>query len=151
MRLEYEARVQEDDADELREDEQLMMTWFVPMRNPRANHTNPSLQEYMLWNNLELAPVSFAARKYVHTLRKIGVEPNEWRDRFSQPLLMSAVSWNYVALTKWLIEQGCDPDAPGLGDELVELAEKKQFKTMAYNLKAQLAQIRAAKSGDDRR
>ena len=139
----------QDEFARLRNDEQLMYTWFVPMRNPRVNLTNPSLHEYMLWNNLELAPVSFSARKYVHTLRKLGVEADDWRDRFSQPLLLSAVKWNYVALVKWLIAQGCDVDAPDLGDTLVEIADKKEFKTLAKYLRQQLAATRAAADGGD--
>ena len=124
------------EPERLREDEALMYTWFVPMRNPRANHTNPSLQEYMLWNNLELAPVSFSARKYVHTLKKLGVAPDDWRDHFSRPLLVSAVSWNYVALVKWLVEQGCHFDAA-----LVEYAYDKEFMALARYLRAALAEM----------
>ena len=91
--------------------------------------------------------MSFSARKFVHTLRKLGVKPDDWRDRFSQPLLLSAVKWNYVALVKWLIAQGCDVDAPDLGDKLFKIADKREFKTLAKYLKQQLATARAADDG----
>ena len=35
------SRLLQDDFARLRKDEQLMYTWFMPMRNPRANFTNP--------------------------------------------------------------------------------------------------------------
>ena len=82
-----------------------MDTFFLPMRNPRVEHGNPTLQEYFLWNNLELAPVSAAAKRFVLNLKKLGVPPDEWRDRNSRPLLYVATNWNYLALAKWLVSQ----------------------------------------------
>lgn len=37
-------------------------TWFLPMRNPKKEHMNPTLQQYWHWHLLPEAPVSDAAK-----------------------------------------------------------------------------------------
>ena len=39
-----------------------MDTFFLPMRNPKKDHGNPSLPEYFRWHRLVDAPVSDAAQ-----------------------------------------------------------------------------------------
>jgi hypothetical protein len=138
----------QDEPKEIREAEVLMHTFFLPIRNPKVNHTNPTLQEYFRWNNLEIAPVSAAAKQYVHTLEMLGVPPSEWRDRYSRPLLYTATRWNYISLVKWLISKGCSVANEGFGNALVEMAEGMEFVKLAAYLRERLEEATAATEDD---
>jgi hypothetical protein len=111
-------------------------TFFLPMHDPDIDHTNPTLPEYMHWNLLEEAPVSFAARHFVLDLQARGLEPRHWRDRHSRPLLESAVRWNYISLVKWLVCLGCDIRSDG--DRLLRHAKAANFNKLAAYIRSQL-------------
>jgi hypothetical protein len=115
-----------------------MDTFFVPMRDPLVDHTNPSLPDYFRWNHLEEAPVSAAARKFVLNLKKMGFKPDEWRDRHSRPLLLVAAQWNYVKLFKWLVAQGCSVQPDALGKQLVKTVRRRGYTVLGNFIREQL-------------
>ena len=138
------------DPVKLRSQERTMEAFYLPMRNPRVEHRNPSLLEYFQWNNLERAPVSAAAKRYVKNRQKLGIPPHAWRDQFSLPLLQVAVQSNYVALAQWLIAQGCNVHAnPNFHKEwLIDAADRNGYAKMAALLRQQ-AEFAMGSSEDD--
>ena len=84
---------------------------------------------------------------FVHNLRKMGFEPDEWRDRHSRPLLLAAAQWNYIRLVKWLVGQGCPlkPDAQGLN--VLDTVQRNGFEELAEWVQARLDEALAKEEG----
>ena len=132
-----------------REHEAKYLAWFLPMHSSRVNQSNLPVREYFHWHNLENAPVSQAAKHYVHGLETLGIVPDEWVDRGSTPLLISAVQANYVELVKWLLGKGVSASADGLGREALEYSTTRGHTKMAALLRERLAEAAGANGEDD--
>ena len=80
--------------------------FYLPLVNMSSDVGNIPITDYFRMNCLEYAPVSDAARSHINKLKALGIEPDEWRDYFSRPVLGIATTHNYIELAKWLVEEG---------------------------------------------
>lgn len=80
--------------------------FYFPLINMSKDVGNMPIVDYFHMNSLEFAPVSDAARAHIAKLKYLEIEPTEWRDSFSRPVMFIAVTHNYIALAKWLVEEG---------------------------------------------
>ena len=84
---------------------------------------------------------------FVHNLRKMGFEPDDWRDRHSRPLLLAAAQWNYVRLFKWLVGQGCSLKPDALGLKILDTVQRNGFEELAQWVEARLEEALAQGEG----
>ena len=87
-------------------DVQEIFSWFLPLWNATKDHGNVPMLEYFGSNILETAEVSDAAPSHISMLKEGGIPPEEWRDSFSRPVLIAAVTRNYIKLAQWLVDEG---------------------------------------------
>jgi Cupin-like domain len=80
--------------------------FYLPLINMSRDIGNIPVTDYIRLNILETAPVSDAARSHISKLKRLDIKPDHWRDAFSRRVLHVAVTHNYVALAKWLVEEG---------------------------------------------
>lgn len=92
--------------DELFDTEMMSNHFFYPLVNMSTDIGNTEILDFIRMHTLEYAPVSDAARNHIEKLKAMGMKPEEWRDFYSRPVLQVAVAYNYLALAKWLVEEG---------------------------------------------
>ena len=80
--------------------------FYFPLINMATDVGNMPITDYFRMNCLEWAPVSDAARAHINKLKSLNLSPAEWRDYFSRPVMHIATTHNYIALAKWLVEEG---------------------------------------------
>jgi hypothetical protein len=81
-------------------------SWFLPLFNTTVDHANMPMLDYFEANILQTAEVSDAAKSHIALLNEIGIDPEDWRDNLSKPVLHEAVLKNYMKLAQWLVDQG---------------------------------------------
>jgi hypothetical protein len=92
--------------------------------------------------------VSAAAKRFVYILEKLQVDPNEWRDRHSRPLLYIAAQWNYVELVKWLVHKGMSLLHEDIGVDLLMLCRNNDYHVL-YDAIVEIMSATAAENEDD--
>ena len=80
--------------------------FYLPLINMTTDVGNLPITDYFRMNCLEWAPVSDSARAHIKKLKALSIQPEDWRDYFSRPVMYIATTHNYIALAKWLVEEG---------------------------------------------
>jgi hypothetical protein len=90
------------------------MPYFLPLFNTTVNHPNLPMLDYFQANILETVEVSDIAKWHINYLKGQGIDPSDWRDDINRPVLVVAVTNNYIKLAQWLVDQGVPvTDRPG--------------------------------------
>ena len=134
--------MQEDDSLRLQL-RQTVESFFLPMQAPDRT-ANPSLHEYFSWHALEQAPVSVSAQEFIGQLEKLKLDPGQWRDRESKPVLYTAVQWNYFHLAEWLLDRGCS--LGNTSTELLAITDASGFAKLGSLLRQKLQQAQQEQS-----